>query len=101
MANLTPLISWFQSHNGSIDLSSIALTTFPHTEGGRGGRALKDIPVRSPSHFPIHACLPANAQWILGRSHSVLDPACPEPVHTHLLPALAVRTRAVERERDG
>lgn len=37
--------TWFKSHNGQIDTSSIDIIQFPASEGGRGAVALKDIPV--------------------------------------------------------
>lgn len=40
------LLNWFQFDGGSIDLSSMGLTTFPSSEGGRGAVAVQDIPVR-------------------------------------------------------
>lgn len=41
------LLNWFQANGGSIDLSSMDLTIFPPSEGGRGAIAVKNIPVRS------------------------------------------------------
>ena len=37
--------SWFKSHNGQMDTSSMDIMQFPPSEGGRGAVALKDIPV--------------------------------------------------------
>jgi len=39
--------TWFQSHNGYLDTSSIDVVEFPPSEGGRGAVALKDIPVNN------------------------------------------------------
>jgi hypothetical protein len=37
--------TWFKSHNGHLDTSSMDVIQFPASEGGRGAVALKDIPV--------------------------------------------------------
>ena len=37
--------TWFKSHNGQLDTSSMDVIQFPASEGGRGAVALKDIPV--------------------------------------------------------
>lgn len=37
--------TWFKSHNGQLDISSMDVIKFPASEGGRGAVALKDIPV--------------------------------------------------------
>jgi hypothetical protein len=44
---IQPFLTWFQSHNGYIDSSSMDVIQFPPSEGGRGVIALKDIPVSS------------------------------------------------------
>ncbi|KAF8813911.1 SET domain-containing protein [Phlegmacium glaucopus] len=36
--------TWFKSHNGELDASSMDVIQFPASEGGRGAVALKDIP---------------------------------------------------------
>ena len=43
---LRAFLDWFQSNGGYVDLSSMDLTDFPASEGGRGAVAVKDIPVR-------------------------------------------------------
>ena len=35
--------TWFKSHNGRLDTSSVDVIQFPASEGGRGAVALKDI----------------------------------------------------------
>ena len=37
--------TWFKTHNGQVDTSSMDVIQFPASEGGRGAVALKDIPV--------------------------------------------------------
>ena len=37
--------TWFKSHNGQLDTSSMGVIQFPASEGGRGAVALEDIPV--------------------------------------------------------
>ena len=37
--------TWFKSHNGQLDSSSMDVIQFSAFEGGRGAVALKDIPV--------------------------------------------------------
>ncbi|KAF8160689.1 hypothetical protein B0H34DRAFT_697698 [Crassisporium funariophilum] len=42
--DIEPFLSWFQSHHGQVDTSSLGIRQFPASEGGRGAVALKDIP---------------------------------------------------------
>lgn len=37
--------TWFKSHNGQLDASSMDVIQFPASQGGRGAVALRDIPV--------------------------------------------------------
>lgn len=46
---LEPFLNWFQSNQGSVDVSALDIVNFPASEGGRGAIALKDIPVGQAS----------------------------------------------------
>jgi len=43
--DVADFLLWFQSEGGYVDLSAMDIVNFPSSEGGRGGIALKDIPV--------------------------------------------------------
>ena len=43
--DMQQFLTWFKSHNGQLDTSSMDVIQFPASEGGRGAVALKDIPV--------------------------------------------------------
>jgi N-lysine methyltransferase SETD6 len=41
--NMQSFYTWFKSHNGQLDTSSVDVIQFPASEGGRGAVALRDI----------------------------------------------------------
>jgi SET domain-containing protein 6 len=45
MDDMQSFYTWFKSHNGQLDSSSMDVIQFSAFEGGRGAVALKDIPV--------------------------------------------------------
>ena len=44
-------VKWFQNAGGAVDLTSMGLTDFPASEGGRGAVALKDLEVSSAQAY--------------------------------------------------
>jgi SET domain-containing protein 6 len=46
MADMQPLVDWFEKQGGELDSSAIGFAEFPAEDGGRGAIAVRDLPVR-------------------------------------------------------
>ncbi|KIM45375.1 hypothetical protein M413DRAFT_442044 [Hebeloma cylindrosporum] len=69
---IQPFFSWFQSHNGYVDTSTMDVIQFPPSEGGRGAIALKDIP-EGHVLFSVPRTLLLSTQTSLLPSHFGID----------------------------
>jgi hypothetical protein len=46
MADMQPLVAWFERQGGELDSSAIGFAEFPAEDGGRGAIVVRDLPVR-------------------------------------------------------
>jgi hypothetical protein len=97
-----PLLNWFQSNGGYVDLSSMDLTTFPSSAGGRGAVAVKNIPVRL-NYIQQKSSLSSSSseKYCTGRTCTVHDTPRPNTIDAYIFIAIAIWIGTMEDYEDG